>query len=460
MSQTTLKLFKKQLQACKYLFDPKWQGELCFGGAARGGKSFLGCSWIVSQAFALPESNWFIGFAELKHLRRTTLPDLLKIVKILTEPTNGSNWNQTFNLNQQDMIIEFINGSKIFLAELADLPSDPNFDRLGSYSLTGTWIDEAQRVSNKAKSTLSARLSLTKGKGWATSPKALYTCNPTRGWIYEHFYRPFKNGELPKEKVFIQSLYTDNPAIDHEKFRKQVLASGDKIQIERLLYGNFDYDDDQAKLFDYDKILSLFSNFVDKSPDKYITCDVARFGGDKTIIYIWQGWNAFERHEIAKSDLTEIVKKIETLREKHQISKSNVLIDEAGVGGGVVDFGGYKGFVANAQPIQKDNNFSLEKTIKRNYLNLKSQCYFYFADMVNNGKVSITCDLTSEAKENLIADLDTIKQHNIDKDGKLQVLPKDKQKELLAGRSPDDGDALMMRSYFDLKPTFKITIPS
>ena len=68
MSQTNLKLFKKQLQACKYLFDPNWQGELCFGGAARGGKSFLCCSWIVSQAMAFPESNWLIGFEELHYL--------------------------------------------------------------------------------------------------------------------------------------------------------------------------------------------------------------------------------------------------------------------------------------------------------------------------------------------------------------------------------------------------------
>ena len=68
--------------------------------------------------------------------------------------------------------------------------------------------------------------------------------------------------------------------------------------------------------------------------------------------------------------------------------------------------------------------------------------------------------MDAETRENLIAELDTVKQHKIDKDGKLQVLPKDKQKELLAGRSPDDGDALMMRSYFDLKPTFKITIPN
>lgn len=450
-----IKLFKKQLEACKYLFDPKWQGELCFGGAARGGKSFLGSSWIVSQCLALPNSNWFIGFEELKHLRRTTLPDLIKMIKLISEPLNGQDWKKIYHLNLQDMIIEFINGSKIFLAELADLPSDPNFDRLGSYSLTGLWIDEAQRVSNKAKSTLSARLSLTKTKEWETSPKAFYTCNPTKGWIYHDFWKPYKNQKQTENKIFIQSFYTDNPAIDHIKFKKQVLASGDKAQIERLLYGNFEYDDDDTKLFNYDKILDIFSNFVESSDQKFITCDVARFGRDKTIIYVWKGWDAFYRKVILKSDLNFIVETIEKLREEFGVSKSDTLVDEAGVGGGVVDFGKYKGFIANASQIEPKNFFSLEeKKTQRNYSNLKSQSYYHLAEKVNTGKIRISAVLNSEEKENLIADLDTIKQHNVDKDGKLQIIPKDKQKELLVGRSPDDGDALMMRSYFDLKPAF------
>lgn len=38
----------------------------------------------------------------------------------------------------------------------------------------------------------------------------------------------------------------------------------------------------------------------------------------------------------------------------------------------------------------------------------------------------------------------------MDKDGKKQVIPKDKVKELL-GRSPDYSDMLMMRCWFELR---------
>jgi hypothetical protein len=39
----------------------------------------------------------------------------------------------------------------------------------------------------------------------------------------------------------------------------------------------------------------------------------------------------------------------------------------------------------------------------------------------------------------------------LDQDGPLQIEPKSEQKTRL-GRSPDDGDVLLMRAYFDLCP--------
>jgi hypothetical protein len=60
------------------------------------------------------------------------------------------------------------------------MPSDPNYDRLGSYSLTAIGIDEAQEIESKAISVLRGRLSLLEGNGWKTTPKILYTCNPSK----------------------------------------------------------------------------------------------------------------------------------------------------------------------------------------------------------------------------------------------------------------------------------------
>ena len=51
-----------------------------------------------------------------------------------------------------------------------------------------------------------------------------------------------------------------------------------------------------------------------------------------------------------------------------------------------------------------------------------------------------------------IQELEQIKAKDMDKDGKLQLIPKDKIKEVI-GRSPDDSDCLMMRMWFSLTPT-------
>jgi hypothetical protein len=439
MRVSEIALFDKQQEAASYLFDPNWQGEMVYGGGARGGKSILGCVWIIGSCFAYPGSAYLIGFEELKHLRRTTLPDVVKTIQLIVEQVAHKNWQKVFKLNRQDMIIEFINGSKIFLAELDDLPRDENFDRLGSYSLTGVWIDEAQKVSHKAKSTLSARLSLISGKNWKTKPKALYTCNPSKNWIYSDFYKPIiKDKLIVPNKLFIRSLYTDNPTIDHASYKAQVLASGDKVQIERLLHGNFDYDDNPNKLYEYDKILDLFTNTFVTGGRKYITCDIALQGSDRMVIMVWSGYRIVEIHAEEKSTGKGIEQKIKELAEKHLVPRSHICFDNDGVGGFLGSYlQGAKPFVNNSKAL-----------LEENYQNLKTQCYFKLAPLINQNKMFI-CETLY--KEQIIQELDAITQKNSDKDGKLQIEGKEIIKEKI-GRSPDFADSIMMRMLFDLLP--------
>jgi len=133
----------------------------------------------------------------------------------------------------------------------------------------------------------------------------------------------------------------------------------------------------------------------------------------------------------------------------YHIPRSNIVIDEDGVGGGVVDFmPGVKGFVNNSTPIESKFGKKIH-----NYRNLKTQCYFKLAEKANKGEIGI-CEVSPECQELIIADLEQIAQKNIDKDGKIEILGKDEIKEKL-GRSTDYSDALMMRCYFELKGSYK-----
>lgn len=435
------KTFEKQRQALRFLRDNK-TNEVLYGGGARGGKSYLGCGWVVCEALQKPGSKWMIAREELTKLRDTTLLTFFLVAR-------DFGIMDTFSFNAQSYTATFPNGSMIFFREIKYLPSDPEFDRLGSYDLTGVFLDECQQIHVKAINVLRGRLSVLKGDGWKTIPKSLYTCNPRKNWIYELFVKPERQGELPGDRVFIKSLATDNPFVSQDYIEN--LRKSDKITVERLLNGNFEYDDDPAALISYEKILDCFSNNFDSlKGKKYITVDVARFGSDKTVIGIWDGYRV-KLFPFKGLSIPETAKKVLQMQIQYEVPLSNVIADEDGVGGGVVDITSAKGFVNNSKPLANPLNFEDE-----NYNNLKSQCYFRLAERINKGGLYIECDDIS-IKQMIIQELEQVKQYNMDKDGKRQVMPKDKVKELI-GRSPDFSDTLMMREWFDLAPRFEVAV--
>jgi len=437
--KTTFHLTKKQTIAYKKLTDDV-STEIGYGGGAGGGKSFIGCFWILSQALAYPGTAWLIGRRELTNLKKTTLLSFFKVLQVMK-----INPNNIFTLNSQTNIIQFFNGSKIFLMDMSYQPSDPLYTRFGGLELTGAFIDESNENELQSIEIIKTRLGRGKNKEYNLLPKLLETFNPSKNHVYHRYYKPFKDNKLPKHVVFITALAIDNTYLDPSYIEQ--LKNADRVTKERLLYGNFEYDDDPSKLFEYDKIIDVFTNEYLHSPkeQKYISCDVARFGLDKTVIVVWQGLLITEIKVMPKSSVKEVVSIINELSKKHSIPNSNIVIDEDGVGGGVVDFlPNVKGFVNNSTPIE-----SVYSKKTHNYRNLKTQCYFKLAEYINQGKICYQ-NAPSEFKDMIIADLEQIAQKDIDKDGKIELVPKEEVKEKL-GRSTDFSDAIMMRMFFELK---------
>ena len=222
-----------------------------------------------------------------------------------------------------------------------------------------------------------------------------------------------------------------------------------------MLHGNWEYDDDPSKLFDYEKILDIFTN-IDRPHPKghshYITCDVARGGRDFTVIMIWWGLEVIQLHFNREGNNKTLRLKLEHLAGQFNIPRSNIVIDEDGIGGGLVDeMQGVKGFVNNSRAFEKP--VKPNQLIRHNFANLKSQCYFLLAEYVNAGKVGVQ-PVVPEVKKMMIEDLEQIKRKDFDKDGKLQVIGKDVIKENI-GRSTDFGDALMMRMLWEVRPSYR-----
>lgn len=429
------KLLPKQNNAVFYLKD-KITEELVYGGAAGGGKSALGCLWLIENCQRFPGSRWLMGRSKLKALRETTLNSFFEISAL-------TNIQNQFKYNAQDHVIKFFNGSEILLKDLFLYPSDPNFDSLGSLEITGAFVDECNQIAYKAWQVVKSRIRY-KLNEFQLTPKLLGTCNPAKNWVYTEFYKKNKESNIEEYKKFIQALPTDNPHL-HPSYL-QALLRLDKNSRERLYYGNWEYDDDPNALISYESITNLFTNnHSEKTGKKYITADVARLGSDKAVIMVWDNYTVIDLIEFDKSRITDIQNAINALKVKHKVPNLNIVADEDGVGGGVVDNCRIKGFVNNSKALNNEN-----------FSNLKTQCFYKLADKMNNDEIFIETELSQKQKETIIEELEYVKSYNSDSDGKMQILPKAEIKQLI-GRSPDYADALAMRLYFDIKPSIKIT---
>lgn len=438
-----MKLNKKQTKAIDYLEDAT-TSEVFYGGAAGGGKSILGCYWQIKRRLKYPGTRGLIGRASLKTLKETTLQSFFEVCRL-----QGLKAGTHFTYNQQSNTIKFANGSLIFLKDLFQYPSDPNFDELGSLEITDAFIDEANQVVEKAWNIVKSRIRYKLDEN-GLIPKIMGGCNPDKSWVYNKFYKPAKDGNLPDGLKFIQALVTDNPDISIH-YRNNLLSL-DENSKQRLLYGNWEYDSDPSALIPYDNILNCFTNDFVPDGEKYITADIARFGSDSTVIMIWSGFRVINIIQLKGKSVSEVAAYIKQLQTEYGISNSNTIADEDGVGGGVVDILKCKGFVNNSMALPNPDapyNDKGEKP-KENFVNLKSQCYFKLAELINFTKIFIFCNDIA-IKANIIQELEQVKQYRMDKDGKKAIMPKDLVKEII-GRSPDFSDALMMRMWFLFKP--------
>jgi hypothetical protein len=236
----------------------------------------------------------------------------------------------------------------------------------------------------------------------------------------------------------MQALPSDNPHL-HPSYLESLLRL-DKNSRERLYYGNWEYDNDPATLIEMDAITDYFNPIhLEKTGRKYMTIDVARKGKDKTVFRVWHGWVCIYRDSILKSPLTTVVTRAKELQAKFNIPLTSVVADEDGVGGGVVDFLGCEGFVNNSRPLNDEN-----------YDNLKSQCSVKMANKIQLREVGEICTDT-DVKDSTGEEMGQVKIKDIDKDGKVGIMPKNVITQII-GRSPDDWDTIMMRYYFDLVP--------
>lgn len=441
-----------------------WQApnidDIVYGGAAGGGKSWWLSEVLMWSALAYPGTRYFLGRKELKTLMQTTYVTMTQKV-FRHHKLTDKHWE--FNANRNEL--HFYNGSQINFLHLGAIPSDPLFDRFGSHEYTSGGIDEASECPYMAYDVLKSRVGRHMNKEFNLKSHMGITLNPSQDWPYRIFYDPYKkNGRRSKISeplvsirgtvggesidrtfVFIEALYSDNPFVADE-YKRNLATLSDPVLKHRLMMADWEYASAADVLFDAAAIADLFTNPVKKTNDKYLTVDVARFGGDKIVLTYWRGWEVYKIDVYDMLAIHETADKVRTALISHNIPREHVLIDQDGVGGGVVDLvPGCIGFSGAAAPFGVVG----ETETRERYENLRVQCIYHAAERARNRQILVS-ESSVQTRELLATDLQQFKRRDADREGKLKIAKKEDIRMAL-GRSPDVGDTIMMRSYFDLR---------
>lgn len=236
MPEINFKPSLKQHIAWQYLEDGITT-EAFYGGAAGGGKSYLGCYWKVYRRLRYPNSRGVTGRSVLKRIKESTLVTYLKVLGEC-----GLKAGRDYRYNGAEYYIEFANGSRETFIELAYKPSDPDYQRLGSTEFTDAWIEEAgDSVPEKAFEVLQTRIRW-KLHDYGIIPKMLITGNPGYYWARDRFVMDREGNpiELKPHQKYIHATVSDNPDKGFVKLYKSSLENlTNDYDKARLLHGDW-----------------------------------------------------------------------------------------------------------------------------------------------------------------------------------------------------------------------------
>ena len=265
-----------------------------------------------------------------------------------------------------------------------------------------------------------------------------------------------KEAEGKKDFACFHFTSKDNPHLPLDELRamEKEYASDMMSYRQEVLAEHIE---EAGSLFRFTSLIDIFSNTIVKNNEKYLIIDVAGDGSDKTIFSFWNALEEYRREEFERMNTETIVNQTREYTAQDSIPYSHVAVDAIGEGAGVGTNSKLDGIIAykssyqaiktDLDPVRLPNvGYTGSVPLITEYKNLRSQCIFILADLVNNHKIA--SKVTGRFKENIIEEL-AIYQDASKGDGKRMATPKDDVKAII-GRSPDHSDCFIMRMYFEI----------
>ena len=387
--------------------------------STKAGKTYSHIIWLYGKAHehksALNHNYWWVAPVynqakiAFKRMRRYLSPTGL------------------YKFNESNLVIVCPNGAEIHF-KTAEKP-----DNLFGEDVYAAVFDEAPRARPEAWYALRSTLSSTEAPC-----KLIGNFGGISNWVHK------LKDKSKNDKEYEYFKITCWDAIEAGILSRQEVEQAKKDlppKIFKELY-EAEASEDVGQLINNESIIKIFSNTHLQDGVKYITADIARLGNDKTVVFVWSGLRVIEVQTKNVSRVNESVDLINLLKDKYNVNTNNIIVDEDGVGGGVVDYLKCQGFVNNSRPVKV-------KGFSENFTNLKTQCYYKLSEIINKNEIYINCSEKIELL--LIEELEWVRLPKEVDTAKISLLAKSEVKKNI-GRSPDYSDALMMRCYFELNP--------
>ena len=331
-----------------------------------------------------------------------------------------------YKINESNLIITTPNGVNIHFKS-ADKP-----DNLFGEDVYGVVFDEAPRAKVGAFHAL--RSTITATKGWM---KLIGNFGGTANWVHQL-----------KEKALTDKEYAYFKITAWDAVEAGILEEEEILQAQRDLPPKIfkqlylaEEQENNDMLCSFGSINSLWTNEHAIGGERYISADIALHGSDKFVIGVWEGLRLIHYQEVDKCDADEVEILLKSVSEQWKVKRSNIVYDADGLGTFL------RGYLRGAVPFNNGG-----KVVgKVNYKNLKSQCAYKLAEKINAGEILFDCEIDKAAA---IKELECLQSYALDKDGKMQILPKEEVKKTI-GHSPDILDMLIMRMVFNVAPVRK-----
>lgn len=210
-----------------------------YGGAIRGGKTYVCLFILVMLARAFPRSRWHIFRSDFPELEDTTIPSMEKLIGV---EGNDFIWKR----KSSNYHVLFSNGSKIFFKS-ENLMKDPDLNWMLGLETNGILLEQMEGLSEKLFSRAMERL----GSWYIPNmppPILMGTFNPTDTWVKAKVYDRWVDNILPEDWLFIEALPVDNPFVTADQWKNW--ENLDPLSRQQLIDGIWRFLTD-SKLFAY-----------------------------------------------------------------------------------------------------------------------------------------------------------------------------------------------------------------